>query len=232
MYSLKQKAITLIENKMGKTARVLDVRRWEPEGLVEIDLHLPETNMYKWTTVQHMKCKVAPGQYRDYSPAGWDADTHTCTLYISTLHPGAGSTWAGGLQRGDEVLYLGVGNTSHSPVAGSKLVCLGDETAIGHFWALQQLADACAAKVCGAIAVSDPAYSWQLQQYLPMNLQPLVKTDAGGEAVLAEWVEKELKTGDAVVYLAGHIPSVVALRRQLKSQGYSQAFVKAQGFWS
>lgn len=230
MFALKQKAISLLEHKLGKTGLVLDVRAWEPACLVEIDLHLPEVDMHRWTSVQHLKCRVAPGQYRDYTPAGWDADTHTCTLYVSTAHQGAGSRWANALKKGDEIIVLGAAPTPHRPAEDTRLVCLGDESTIGHFFALQQLAGE---KLSGAIALSSPEHCRQLVEYLPMNMEPLVKTDKGGEAVLCNWVNSSLpQQPGTTVYVAGHIPAVQAIRRQLKKMHYGSGQVKVQGFWS
>ncbi|RFM28585.1 SIP domain-containing protein [Deminuibacter soli] len=235
MFNIKQKAIALIENRVGKTGRVLGVRHWEPGGFVEIDLHLPDIDMYRFSSVQHIKCRVAPAQYRDYTIAGWDAETHTCTLYIHTAHAGAGSNWANNLEEGDEIVYLGVSGSVHSATERSTLLCLGDASTIGHYWALQQLAHSGRANLCGAIALDHEAYCGQLNDYLRMNVQPLLQTDAGGETVLLQWMQQELlkrQHEDVTVYVAGYSPAVATLRRQLRSLRYGGALVKAQAFWS
>jgi NADPH-dependent ferric siderophore reductase len=215
-----------------KTATVLAVRNWEPGSIREIDLHLPDCDMSEWTSAQHIKCKVGSLTYRDYTPLGWDAETSTCTLLIHTAHEGAGSRWARQLEVGDAVAYLGIGSSHHQPAAGRSLVFLGDESAIGHFLALQQLAPA-DADISGAVLLSEPHHAEEFSDYYPwLGLEPLRKT-AGDYRELDRWVEgwDVSVHPDAVFYLAGHIPSVVRLRKILRRKGVARRQVMAQGFW-
>lgn len=78
--------------------------------------------------------------YTDYTPARWDVAKKTCTLYIDTSHPGPGSLWAKRQVAGNDFHYLKIEAKKQAPVAGKHLVFLGDQTAVGHFCALQQLA--------------------------------------------------------------------------------------------
>src|ERR1700761_5367232 len=163
MNKLTQKAIALAETTFFRTATVLAVRAWEPASIIEIDLHLPDCDMRRWTSVQHIKCKVGVLSYRDYTPSGWDAETHTCTLLIHVAHDGPGSRWARGLRPGDQLSYRKPESSHHHPEA-KQLCFLGDETTIGHFLALQQLAEPGTA-INGAILLSEPHHQQEFHAY-------------------------------------------------------------------
>ena len=36
----------------------------------------------------YIKFRMNDLTFRDYTPSGWDADTHTCTLYLDAAHNG------------------------------------------------------------------------------------------------------------------------------------------------
>ncbi len=230
MNKLTQKALTLAETPFIRSARVLAVRVWEPDTVREIDLHLPDCDMSKWNSAQHIKCKVDTWVYRDYTPAGWDAETRTCTLIIHTAHDGPGSRWGKRLRAGDTVAYLGVGSSHQQPTRGKPLVFLGDETAIGHFLALRQLAGDHAI-IEGAIVLSEKHHRDEFDQYFSgWGLQSLEKGASRKYEALDEWVEgsDSFEHRDAVFYLAGYSPEVVRLRKLLRQRGMQ---VHAQGFW-
>src|SRR5580698_7103319 len=153
MNKLTQKAIALAEAPFLRKGEVLAVRAWEPGSIREIDLHLPDCDMSKWTSAQHIKCKVGVLSYRDYTPSGWDAETHTCTLLIYAAHDGPGSRWARDLRPGDQLSYRKPESSHHHPEA-KQLCFLGDETTIAHFLALQQLAEP-GTTINGAILLSE-----------------------------------------------------------------------------
>jgi NADPH-dependent ferric siderophore reductase len=222
------KAISFLENKITKTGTVLDVRAWEPATFFEVDLHLPSCDMSKWTHIQHIKCRVASFTYRDYTPAWWDAETHTCTLFVNAQHEGAGSNWVKQLQKGDEFHYLGVGPTPHKPLAASHFVLLGDVSSMGHFLAMQQMAGK-QTTVSGAMVVENKAHHEQFTTYTRLPMQPV----SGNYGELQQWVQThKAEWQQPVFYIAGHIPGVVQLRKYLKQSGYNTNQVKAQGFWS
>src|ERR1700761_908103 len=133
---LKKKASDILENRVLKTAIVLEARKWPGSSMIEIDLHMPTAVMDGWNEVNYMKCKVADFTYRDYTPSGWDAETQTCTLYIDANHAGPGSQWANQLKTGDEIGYIGIKSTRQTPVNTSAVICLGDESSLGHLFAL------------------------------------------------------------------------------------------------
>ncbi|WP_298740714.1 siderophore-interacting protein [uncultured Chitinophaga sp.] len=229
---IKRKAISLIEQRMSKTGTVLAVRAWQPDAVMEVDLHLPGVNMHKWTQAQHIKCKVADFEYRDYTPCGWDAETATCTLIIHTGHDGAGARWARNLQSGDIISYVGIGSSMQKPADNVHLVFLGDESAIGHFVALHQLAKR-PLSVTGAIAFSEPAHQDAFREYFCDfgTVQAVVKTPGHDSNALLQWVAGHHFYSNTVFYLVGQIPVVVQLRNLLKAQGISGIQIKSQGFW-
>jgi NADPH-dependent ferric siderophore reductase len=233
MNKLTQKALSLAEIPFVRSARVLAVRVWEPDTVREIDLHLPDCDMSKWDSAQHIKCKVGNFVYRDYTPSGWDAGTRTCTLIIHTAHEGPGSRWSKQLRTGDTVTYRGVGSSHQQPVTGRRLIFLGDETAIGHFLALRQLARD-GSEIRGAIVLSEPHHRDEFGQYFSgWGLQSLRKGDDRDYGELEEWLGRlDLpQDRDTVFYLAGYSPEVVRLRKLLRQRGFSSGQVKAQGFW-
>jgi NADPH-dependent ferric siderophore reductase len=230
MNKLTQKALTLAETTFIRGARVLAVRIWEPDTVREIDLHLPDCDMSKWDSAQHIKCKVGTLLYRDYTPSGWDAETRTCTLILHTAHDGPGSRWGKQLRTGDTVAYLGVGSNHQQPVAGKPLVFLGDETAIGHFLALRQLAGD-RAVIGGAIVLSEEHHRDEFDQYFSgWGLQALGKASLREYGRLKEWVSRLnfSEHRDSIFYLAGYSPEMVRLRKLLRQRGMQ---VQAQGFW-
>jgi NADPH-dependent ferric siderophore reductase len=215
-----------------KIATVLAVRAWEPGSIREIDLHMPDCDMSGWSSAQHIKCKVGTLVYRDYTPLGWDAGTSTCTLLIHSGHEGIGSRWARGLQVGDTVSYVRIGSSRQHP-SGRSLVFLGDESAIGHFLALRQLAPA-GTEISGAVLLGEAHHREEFEAYYPgWGLKALEKNEVLDYCELDRWVENFAlrEHPDAVFYLAGYIPSVVRLRKLLRRKGVARGRVMAEGFW-
>src|ERR1700722_15814905 len=173
MNKLTEKAISLVESPFLRSATVLAVRIWDPGTMREIDLHLPDCDMSKWDKTLHLKCKVGAWAYRDYTPAGWDAETHTCTIWVYAGHDGPGSRWVRQLMAGDTIAYRGVGSSHHQPSPGRPMVFLGDETTIGHFLAMRQLAGK-DARISGAIARSEPHGREEFDSYFrDWDVKPL-----------------------------------------------------------
>lgn len=182
--------------------------------------------MRHWDKAQHLKCKVSSLVYRDYTPSGWDAETRTCTLLIHAAHDGPGSRWARELKVGETISYLGVSSSHHQPAAGRPMVFLGDETAIGHFLAMRQLADK-QAVISGAIVLAEPHHRAEFDQYFS-GWQVRAVDCLGG------WLEKlEVREHqDTIFYLAGHSPTVAGLRRLLRQKGIAAGRVRVNGFWN
>lgn len=228
MNILKKKALGLFEKQFGRNAKILEVRAWNPATFYEVDLHMPEVDMNKWHSVQHMKCKVAEATYRDYTPAHWDAETQTCTLFIDAAHDGYGSKWAAGLKAGEEITYLGISTTFTKPLSAASLLCLGDSSAIGHFLALEQLAGR--GNVSGALVIKEPAHRNAFQNFFDSALQAIPQQASDNIDNLHNWlVEQSLN--NVAVYLAGNVPMVVELRKKIKALPGFNGSVKVQGFW-
>lgn len=215
--------ISLLEKAFIKTGTVLDVRAWKPATFFEVDVHLPQLNMQGWMATQHIKCKVGNFTYRDYTPAYWDAETHTCTLFIDAAHDGAGSRWVKTLQQGSTLYYLGAAGSHQQASAGATNVMLGDQTAIGHFAALQQLAGP-QSNIAGAVVIREPEHHNLFNEYLyRLPVTPVTNIN--------NWLQSAGEFINPVFYLVGNSHMVVNLRKQLKALGYGNNQVKAQGFW-
>jgi NADPH-dependent ferric siderophore reductase len=229
MNIIKQKALSLIENAIGKTGTVLAVRAWEPATFFEVDVHFPDMDMSSWKRVQHIKIKVATGIYRDYTPAGWDEDVRTCTLYINAEQNGPGSNWIKSLKEGDSITYVGVGATFHKPAETGEMVVFGDMSSIGHYLALQQLAGGKA--ISGAITISRESHQEEFLEYFNWKIQPILQTDMGGLDSILKWAKNRPLT-DSNIYISGHIPTCVQLRKELKKRKDSPRGILVQGFWT
>lgn len=220
-----ESTISLLERTVLKRGRVLAVRTWEPDNFVEVDLHLPGTGMSDWQEAQHIKCRVGTLLFRDYTLAGWDGDTRTGTLYIDTGHEGPGARWARTLAPGDTLHYTGAESTGRPPEALSRLVCLGDETSVGHVLALHQLLPR-SSSMTGAILFDEPAYRKCFRDFLRLPLEPLTRAEA-----LLEWVSGA-PLEDDFFHLTGNHRLVQHLRRILRGKGVSRDRIRVQGFWS
>ena len=110
---------------------------------------------------------------------------------------------------------------------------LGDETTIGHFLALQQLAQP-SATIDGAILLTEPHHQQEFHDYFQgWAIAPLRKNGDNDYRELGDWVDAlDIRDhADTVFYLAGYIPGVVDLRRRLRRKGFAGGQVKTQGFW-
>lgn len=232
LYKIKSKAGKFFENRVLQTARVLEVRHWELSTFIEIDLHLSSADMTQWNEIPYIKIKVAEFTYRDYTPASWDAETCTCTLYIDTAHQGAGSNWARQLKKDDLVGYLKIRSTHQSPVSTSAVIGLGDESSMGHMLALQQMVMP-STRFSGAILLADQNHRKSFGEYFRSPLQTLPRNDVYGHHSLIQWVmEQQYDIENAFFYLAGNHTMVSELRKLLKHLGYPSGHIQAQGFWS
>ena len=228
MNMLKKKALQLIERQMGKKGTVLEVRSWNPSTFYEVHLHLPGIDMNKWTSVQHMKIKVAEYVYRDYTPARWNVETQTCILYIDASHDGDGSKWVAQLRKGDQICYLGIGGTNAKPVDGKKILCLGDSSCVGHFLALEQLVGK--GNIAGALVIKEENHRAEFAGCFDTLLEAIPPKLSSNIDNLHNWL-KEQQWGSNAVYIAGNVPMVVGLKQRVRSLPDFACVVKVQGFW-
>ena len=229
---IKNRVGQLIEPQFLKAGKVLEVRNWVPATLIEIDLHLPAAGMSKWDAVPYIKFRVDNLCYRDYTPFGWDAETHTCTILIDAAHQGPGVRWAQGLHQYDTIHYMAVDTTHHSPDPTRLVVGLGDASSVGHLLALRQKTYP-NTRFCGAALLPEPEHQWQLKDYFHSALQAVITDGQDGSQPLLEWVRGlGCCTEHTVFYLAGNHQLVSRLRSLLNAEGYGSAQIKVKGFWS
>jgi hypothetical protein len=136
--NLFTKTVSSLVELISSKGHVLSVETYNNGTFYQVNVHLPATDMSKWTTIPRLKCRVGELDYRDYSPAQWDAAQRTCTLYIEAAHQGAGSNWVKQLRAGDTFSY-GAAHAQQVPPRPGKILCIGDGSALGHFLALKQL---------------------------------------------------------------------------------------------
>ncbi|WP_165940077.1 siderophore-interacting protein [Dyadobacter psychrotolerans] len=228
MNIIKRKALSIIGNALAKTGTVLAVRAWQPATFFEVDVHFPNMDMSSWEKVQYIKVNVEEGVYRDYTPAGWDEDTRTCTLYVDGVHDGPGSRWAKMVQQGDEISYIGPSRTFHRPLEG-KMIVLGDMSALGHYLALQQLAGDRA--LTGAVSVIEEGHLASFYDYFKWEVDAVKQQDEGGFEALLDWT-KDKDLTDTEIFIVGHIPTSIQLRKELKKRKDHPNTIRVQGFWS
>lgn len=232
LQQIKKKAGRIIEPQLLKTGRVLEVRRWGPATIIEIDLHLPHADIPHWSEVPYIKFRVDDFCFRDYTPFGWDAETRTCTILVDAAHYGHGSIWAKQLQQGDVVHYLKIDTTCQSPDPVHLVVGLGDESSLGHLLALQQMTLP-RARFCGAVLIADAQQRQLLREYFGSALQAIARQHPFGYNELFEWVMAQgYCVEHTVFYLVGNSTLVSKLRSLLKERGYLHKQIKVKAFWS
>lgn len=227
---LKKAAAGLLE-KMLTPGQVVAVRAWQPATLYEVDIYLPTVDMEKWDTIKRFKCKVDEWEFRDYTPALWNANRNLCTLYIEAGHDGAGSRWVQRLQTGDEIL-LGVAHAAPLPKQAGRILCLGDGSALGHFLGLKQLTDREKYPMEVAVSMHHP---YRLPTSLIENnpeFDFILEPKDNSLIQLAQWYESKDVSAYTSVYIAGNIPLVTGLRRKLKAKQDVHARIYSHGFWS
>ncbi|WP_158799224.1 siderophore-interacting protein [Pedobacter sp. L105] len=229
--SLKKAVFNLMEKAFTHKGFVLAVRKWQPESMYEIDLHLPDIDMEKWTTIPRLKCKVSEFEYRDYTPATWDVQKRICTLYIETEHQGDGSSWTKNLSAGDTML-CSAAHAAPLPARTGKILCLGDGSAMGHFLALKQLTNSINYPFEAAVFLNElytpPASFTAVNPEFKLMMQPQAKS----LEILHQFVENKMLSDYSSIYVTGYIPMVQGLRKILRNAPGLEAKVFAQGFWS
>jgi len=229
---LKKAVFNLIDKALMSESYVISVKEWQPSGMYEIDIHLSETDMHKWSSIQRIKCKVAEyGEYRDYTPACWDAETRICKVFIETEHEGCGSSWAKNLKVGD-IILLAVAHAAPLPSKPGKIVCFGDGSALGHFLALKQMTNRAEYQL-EAIVFLNEEYTLP-ESFLAENpeFKFLMKPHEKSLDSLIKCSEEQTLRDYSSIYIAGYIPMVSGLRKVLKRIPDLNAKIFAHGFWS
>ena len=226
-----KKTILTVEHLFIKSGTIRAIRVWPGGNMHEIDVHLPTVMFERWTQAQSIKCRITPFHYTDYTPARWNIEEKICTLYIDTSHNGVGSQWTKRQVARNEFHYLKIEAVNQFPVAGKRFVFLGDQTGIGHFCSLQQLAPV-NTSISGFIAFSDLQTTNVFTENCPwLSLQAVSSYEAIYQQA-EEWATRhQAEKENFMVYLVGHATLVVTLRKLLKSYGFAGSQVKSKGFW-
>jgi len=174
---------------MFSSGTVTAVRAW-PATMFEVDVRLPSVSMEKWNSIKRLKCQVGLLEYRDYTPACWNATTNLCTLFIEAGHEGAGSFWVKNLKPGDELLF-GPAHAAQLPAQKGRILCLGDGSALGHFLALQQLTDAAQYPMDTGIYLPDKYEIPESFAELNCGFELLMKPHTSSIEVLEQWLLKK-----------------------------------------
>lgn len=226
----KRKRISVFEKILTKTATVVQVRTWDFGNICEAVIHLPNVDFSKWNKTPAIKCRTSAMHFTDYTPSIWDNQEHICTLYIDISHSGQGINWAKVIKEKDILHYLHIDFENHYLIDGKQLIFLGDQTAIGHFCALQQLASP-NAKIGGYICLNDQPTAKGFTEncpWLPLEtLTSYEEINQKTEQLIQELDDKE----NCIFYIVGYAKMVVLLRKHLKSQSIAGEQIKSKGFW-
>ncbi len=222
---IKKRAHGVLDQQFLKHGTVLEVRNWPGSPVMEIDLHLPASDMRRWNEVVYIKFDVGEFCFRDYTPFGWDAETSTCSLLIDTAHDGPGTRWARKLRGGVIVKYLKADSSRQLPHATNLVVGLGDNTSLAHLLALQQLTMP-ATRFDGAVLTDSPQTAYLLNTYFRWPL-----ASHSSEPDLVDWLAGQGYCAEHTsFYLTGNEQLVIRLRKVLKGLGHLNIRVKS--FWS
>lgn len=218
-------------DKMTSSAEIIDIRVWNPNGVYEIDVHLPMLEMDKWKCVKRLKCKVGELKYRDYTPACWDDKTQICTLYIDAGHEGVGSKYIRQLQIGDNLIFSAAHSTP-TPSQAGRILCIADASALGNSLALKRLTDR-------ANYPLDAVTFFEQDTQIPLSLKEknpefefLMAALEDKIKILDQWCESKDLTVYTSIYITGSSSMVRKLRDRLKSNSAVKARIYASGFWS
>jgi NADPH-dependent ferric siderophore reductase len=225
------KKLSTVEKIFIKSGKIIAVRGWNGGNVHEIDVHLPNVYFEKWDKAQSIKCRISALHYTDYTPALWYVEKKICTVYIDTSHNGQGSIWAKNQVAGNDFHYSKIESEKHFPVNGKHLVFLGDQTGIGYFSALQQLATK-NTPISGIITFNDlqtaDAFSENCS-WLPLqavsNYNDIYKQTEDWANI--HQAEKE----NFVFYVVGSAALIVTLRKFLRTYGFDGSQIKSKGFW-
>jgi hypothetical protein len=206
LHQIKQRLTDIVDQQVLRHGTVLDVRKWPGSAIIEVDLHLPDSDMRYWNEVLHIKFNVGGLIFRDYTPFDCDAETSTCSLLIDASHDGPGSRCARSLQKNDGVDYLKTDSTRQSPHPTNLVVGLGDNTSLAHLFALQELTLP-AVRFDSAVLTDNGQTGKLLSSYFKRPLVPCTS-----EAELIKWISGQRFCNEhASFYLTGNEGLVILL---------------------
>jgi len=228
--SIKNKAINLLERQITKPALVLETRAWHSGTFYEVDLHIPDADFSQFKGVSHIKCRVSPLTFRDYTISKWDDITKTCTLFVDAAHNGPGSTWVKTLSTQDQISYMQIETHRYPVMDQENYLFLGDQSTIGHFLALQQLATK-KAQISGAVVINNKIHQEELRDYYPeLSLTPVTLQQCHSQTILT-WLQNQSVNNYDMICLAGSSTMIVEVRQYLRKNGVPNNKIKTQGFW-
>jgi len=227
---IKKVFFDFIDKTITQQGQIRSVSKWESSEMYEIQVYLPGIDMQKWDTIPRIKVKVAEYEYRDYSPAIWNTAEKTCYLFIHASHNGRGSSWVKQLKTGQTFLFAPASAASVTRQKGPVL-CLGDETALGHFLALDQLTKTEENPIDIHLSVNQNIV---LPGHISMHnkLSFIKQENSESLFVFQRSLSNFNLSSYRSIYLAGHIPMVQGLRKILKSDQNVNARITSNGFWS
>jgi Siderophore-interacting protein len=231
MANVLKKAMSGLFDKMLSSARVIQVTRWQPNTMVEIEVQIPGLNMEKWKTIHRVKCRVGALEYRDYTPSCWNPQKGTFKLYVEAGHDGAGSRWAQEIKAGDEIL-LGAVHAAQIPTKEGRILCLVDLSALGHALSLKQLTDQSKFPLEVAVFLHEAYTIPETLTSENPEFEFLYKENEHNIPVLEEWLMAKKLSNYESICIAGNTPMVSQLRKKLKAIPEVEACILAQGFWS
>jgi len=229
--TIKKVFFDFLDKKMAQQGHVIAVRKWETSEIYEIQVHLPSLDMQKWVSVPRIKVKVAEYEYRDYSPACWNEKSRNCLLFIDARHNGVGSLWARKIKSGGDFLFAPASAAS-LPANKGAVLCLGDESAIGHFLALKQLLELKENEIFIQVSV-EQNITIPVEMILSNKELHFIKRTQSDRLVSLHRALSDLDISSfSSIYIAGHTPMVQGMRKIIKKEIKTNARIFVNGFWS
>jgi NADPH-dependent ferric siderophore reductase len=218
-----------MERWFARPARVGAVEDLAP-GLRRVYFEGAALRGVKYRPGQEVEFRVSETEFRHYTPALFDAERGLCEILFYLHGLGPGSAWASRLQGGLAANILGPGGGIALDPNARTHILLGDETCLGLFTALIRALPE-SVTITGAVEIDEGNEGWLALTGL--LLDPAVRTGGARGQALASWVERSLPASDAVVYLAGHTGSIVALRRLLVERlNFHRRQIRTKPYWA
>lgn len=223
--------LSLVEKFFIYTGEIIAVRRWNSGNMYEIEVHLPDVDFTKWDKTMSLKCRISSFHYVDYTPSRWDCETRICNLYIDTSHGGRGSNWAMNQVEGSPFYYAKIESEKHNPEKGKDMVFIGDQTGVGHFSALYQLAEG-NTLISGVLTFPDVYTAEECNLKCPWLTVETFSSINDANSRIEQWLcDHSMQLQHASFYIVGNAGLVVKARRVLKNLGIQGLQIRSKGFW-